>query len=158
MAKDLCDLPNSGGAVKDYIDPEAREPRLRMTKPWLGLNLEKFLNESRKEKGPPMRPSFPQSNADYCSPALALLPHKALLPHNALLPQRAFDPHNALLPHRAFEPHNAFEPHRALLPHNALLPLNVVAGAPVLNWDDPQTAAFDHIEDVFHTALGLSLR
>jgi hypothetical protein len=51
-----------------------------------------------------------------------------------------------LLPDCVVDPHKAFE-------------ADVVEeGAPVTNWDDPQTAAFDQVADVFQTAVGLSLR
>jgi hypothetical protein len=39
-----------------------------------------------------------------------------------------------------------------------LLPVIVVAGAPATNSDDPHTAEFDHVAEVFQTAVGLSLR
>src|ERR1035438_7437576 len=87
-------------------------------------------------------------------PQRGLLPHNALLPHKALLPQRAFDPQRALLPQRAFDPH------RALLPASALFdvaPLDA-AEVPVTNCDDPQTAAFDQVAEVFQTAEGSSER
>lgn len=98
--------------------------------------------------------------AVYCSPAATLAPQSALAPHNALAP------HRALLPQRVFAPHRALDPQIALAPQSALLPLTelellvavAAAGAPETNWDDPHTAAFDHVDDVFQTAVGLSLR
>ena len=123
---------------------------------------------SSKEKRPRIlsQPPFLRVRRIYCSPAEASLPQRALLPHNALLPHRALLPHNALLPQSAFDPHNALEPQRALLPHKALLPATlpllvlfiVDAGAPTTNWDVPHTAAFDQVDDVFQTAVELSLR
>src|SRR5579863_6926353 len=94
----------------------------------------------------------------YCSPAATLLPQRAFDPHKALEPQRALLPHNALLPQRAFDPHRALEPQRALLPHRALVPVMVVDDAPATNSEDPHTAEFAHVADVFHTAVELSDR
>src|ERR1700694_610827 len=82
----------------------------------------------------------------YCSPPNTLLPHKALLP------QSAFDPQRALLPHNALLPQSAFDPHSALLPHNAFVPDTVWACAPDTNCEDPHTAEFAHVADVFQTA------
>ena len=94
----------------------------------------------------------------HCSPAEALLPHRALLPHKAFEPHNALLPQSALLPHRAFDPHRALLPHRALIPHNALVPVVVVEGAPETNSDDPHTAEFDQVAEVFQTDVVSALR
>ena len=73
-----------------------------------------------------------------------------------MLPQRALDPHKALLPHNALLPQRAFDPHRALLPHSAFVPDMVGDGAPATNCDDPHTAEFAQVADVFQTAEGSS--
>jgi len=41
---------------------------------------------------------------------------------------------------------------------NGLLPVMVEEGAPTTNWEVPHTAAFDQVDEVFQTAVELSLR
>src|SRR5579863_6506464 len=104
--------------------------------------------EAKKEKGREVIAALLfRVRMPYCSPTAALLPQRALLPHKALLPQRALLPHNALLPQSAFDPHSA------LLPQSAFVPVMVVDEAPATNSEDPHTAEFAHVADVFQTAV-----
>lgn len=61
------------------------------------------------------------------------------------------------MPQSALEPHSAFEPQRALLP-DKVLELVVVAEVPTRNCDEPQTAAFDQLAEVFQTDEELSVK
>src|SRR5579871_3989058 len=96
----------------------------------------------------------------YCSPPVAFVPHITLLPHITLVPHMTLLPHIAfvLVPHMTLLPHVALLPQSALLPHMTLEPLMVDDGAPATNCCDPHTAAFDHVDEVFQTAVELSLR
>src|SRR5579863_3239495 len=106
--------------------------------------------EAKKEKGREVIAALLfRVRMPYCSPTAALLPQRALLPHKALLPQRALLPHNALLPQSAFDPQRALEPQSALLPQSAFVPVMVVDEAPATNSEDPHTAEFAHVADVF---------
>ena len=101
-------------------------------------------SKKRKKGLPASRPLSIEFSDSYFSPPDALLPQRALLPHKALLP------HNALLPHKALLPQSALDPQSALLPHNALVP-DIVD--PAINCEEPHTAGFAHVDDVFQTAV-----
>src|SRR5215831_10887625 len=98
------------------------------------------------------------SDCVYCSPAVTLLPQRTLLPHRTLLPQSTLLPHNTLLPVGLPDPQRTLDPQGSPLAPQSGLPDIAEAGAPTRNCCDPHTAVFDHVLDVFHTAVELSLR